>query len=112
MGRYILRRLLQMIPTLLAVAALIFLIFSVLPGSFAGTMTGGGRRALSPELVAQINAQFGLDKPLPVRFWDYLVRLVQFDLGTSFRTREPVMDLIAARSGRRFNWRCRPWPWP
>ena len=50
MGRYILRRLLQMIPTLLAVAALIFLIFSVLPGSFAGTMTGGGRRALSPEL--------------------------------------------------------------
>ncbi|WP_306752532.1 ABC transporter permease [Paracoccus actinidiae] len=97
MGRYILRRLLQMIPTLLAVAALIFLIFSVLPGSFAGTMTGGGRRALSPELVAQINAQFGLDKPLPARFWDYLVRLVQFDLGTSFRTREPVIDLIAAR---------------
>ena len=49
--------------------------------------------------MAQINAQFGLDKPLPVRFWDYLVRLMQFDLGTSFRTREPVIDLIAARIG-------------
>lgn len=97
MARYVLRRLLQMIPTLLAVAALIFLIFSVLPGSFASTMTGGGRRALSPELIEQINAQFGLDKPLPVRFWDYLVRLAQFDLGTSFRTREPVIDLIAQR---------------
>ncbi|AXC49965.1 ABC transporter permease [Paracoccus suum] len=99
MLRYVLRRVLQMIPTVLAVAALIFLIFSVLPGSFASSMTGGGRRALSPELVAQINAQFGLDKPLPIRFWDYLVKLVQFDLGISFRTREPVIDLIAARVG-------------
>ncbi|KGJ19273.1 ABC transporter permease [Paracoccus sanguinis] len=88
-----------MIPTILAVALLVFIIFSVVPGNFATSMTGGGRRALSPELVAQINAQFGLDKPLPVRFWDYLVRLVQFDLGVSFRTREPVIDLIAARIG-------------
>ena len=99
MGRYIVRRLLQMIPTILAVAALIFVIFSVVPGNFASSMTGGGRRALSPELVAQINAQFGLDKPLPERFWDYLVKLAQFDLGTSFRTREPVIDLIASRIG-------------
>ena len=99
MGRFVLRRLLQMIPTVLAVAALIFVIFSVVPGSFATSMTGGGRRALSPELIAQINAQFGLDKPLPVRFWDYLVNQAQFDLGTSFSTREPVVDLIAARIG-------------
>ncbi len=99
MARYALRRILQMIPTILAVALLVFIIFSVVPGNFATSMTGGGRRALSPELVAQINAQFGLDKPLPVRFWDYLVRLVQFDLGVSFRTREPVIDLIAARIG-------------
>ena len=83
MARYALRRILQMIPTILAVALLVFIIFSVVPGNFATSMTGGGRRALSPELVAQINAQFGLDKPLPVRFWDYLVRLVQFDLGVS-----------------------------
>ncbi|QJD17416.1 ABC transporter permease [Paracoccus sanguinis] len=99
MARYALRRILQMIPTILAVALLVFIIFSVVPGNFATSMTGGGRRALSPELVAQINAQFGLDKPLPVRFWDYLVRLAQFDLGVSFRTREPVIDLIAARIG-------------
>ena len=99
MARYALRRILQMIPTILAVALLVFIIVSVVPGNFATSMTGGGRRALSPELVAQINAQFGLDKPLPVRFWDYLVRLAQFDLGVSFRTREPVIDLIAARIG-------------
>ena len=55
MGRYVLRRLLQMIPTMLAVAALIFLLFSVLPGSFATSMTGGGRRALSPELIARVD---------------------------------------------------------
>lgn len=97
MARFVLRRVLQMIPTMLAVAALVFVIFSVVPGSFASTMTGGGRRALSPELMAQLNAQFGLDKPLPVRFWDYLVQLAHFDLGTSFRSREPVIDLIAAR---------------
>lgn len=97
MARYILRRILQMIPTILAVALIIFIIFSVVPGSFASAMLSDGRQSASPQLIEQMNRQFGLDQPLPIRFLHYIADLARFDLGTSFRTREPVIDLIAAR---------------
>lgn len=97
MLRFTIRRLLQMIPTIIAVALLIFVIFSVIPGSFASSLMADGRTAADPEMMARLNEQFGLDKPLYLRFWDYLSGLAQFDLGTSFRTREPVLDVIESR---------------
>ncbi len=97
MLRFTIRRLLQMFPTIIAVALLIFVIFSVVPGSFASSLMADGKTASDPELLARLNEQFGLDKPLYVRAWDYLAGLAQFDLGTSFRTREPVLDVINDR---------------
>ncbi|WP_299818798.1 ABC transporter permease [uncultured Jannaschia sp.] len=97
MLRFTIRRLLQVIPTLLAVALLIFVIFSVVPGSFASSLMADGRTAADPEMLARLNEQFGLDKPLYLRFADYITGLARFDLGTSFRTREPVLDVINAR---------------
>lgn len=97
MLRFTVRRLLQMIPTIIAVALLIFVIFSVIPGSFAASLMADGRTAADPEMMARLNQQFGLDKPLYLRFWEYLSGLAQFDLGTSFRTREPVLDVIESR---------------
>lgn len=97
MLRFTIRRLLQMIPTIIAVALLIFVIFSVIPGSFASSLMADGRTAADPEMMARLNEQFGLDKPLYLRFWEYLSGLAQFDLGTSFRTREPVLDVIESR---------------
>lgn len=97
MLRFTIRRLLQMIPTIIAVALLIFVIFSVIPGSFASSLLGDGRTAADPEMMARLNEQFGLNKPLYLRFWEYLSGLAQFDLGTSFRTREPVLDVIESR---------------
>lgn len=97
MLRFTIRRLLQVIPTIVAVAMLIFVIFSVAPGSFASSLISDGRGVADPEMMARLNEQFGLDKPLWLRFWDYLAGLAQFDLGTSFRTREPVLDVISAR---------------
>lgn len=97
MLRFTIRRLLQMIPTIIAVALLIFVIFSVIPGSFAASLMADGRTAADPEMMARLNEQFGLDKPLYLRFWEYLSGLAQFDLGTSFRTREPVLDVIESR---------------
>ncbi|PSJ58900.1 ABC transporter permease [Pseudaminobacter soli (ex Li et al. 2025)] len=97
MLRFVLRRLLQMIPTIVAVSLLIFVIFSVVPGSIASSMFADGRGANDPKLVERIKQEFGLDRPVYVRFGDYMWQLAHFDLGTSFRTRQPVADMIGER---------------
>ena len=97
MLRFTLRRIAQMIPTLFVVALLIFVIFSVVPGSFASSLFSDGKTNADPELVARLTRQFGLDKPLWERFALYVWDLVHFDLGTSFRTRLPVIDMIGER---------------
>lgn len=97
MLRFTLRRLLQAIPTVVAVALLIFVIFSVVPGSFAASLIADGRADADPALLARLTREFGLDRPLYERFARFLYDLARFDLGTSFRTRQPVIDLIDAR---------------
>jgi peptide/nickel transport system permease protein len=97
MLRFTVRRLLQTIPTVIAVALVIFVIFSVVPGSFAASLIADGRADADPALLARLNREFGLDKPLYERFGIFLYDLARFDLGTSFRTRQPVTDLINAR---------------
>lgn len=91
---FAIRRILQLIPTVIFVALLIFLIFSVVPGSFASSLFSDGRTASDPKLIAQLNAEFGLDKPVWQRFVNYVWDLAHLDFGTSFRTRQPVLDLI------------------
>lgn len=97
MLRFLFRRTLQMIPTLLAVVLIIFVIFSVVPGSFITSLMSEGRNATNANVLAHLNEQFGLDKSLPVRLWDYLWGLAHFDLGISYRTREPVWNVIEPR---------------
>jgi ABC-type dipeptide/oligopeptide/nickel transport system permease component len=97
MLRFTIRRLLQMIPTIFAVALLIFVIFSVIPGSFASSLMGDGRNNLDADTLARINEEFGLNKPLYLRFFEYITGLLRLDLGTSFRFREPVTEVIGDR---------------
>ncbi|GGE22114.1 peptide/nickel transport system permease protein [Gemmobacter megaterium] len=97
MFRFTVRRILQIIPTVVVVALLIFVIFSVVPGSFAASLFSDGKTNADPRLVAQLNEQFGLNKPLHERFLTYIWDLMRFDLGTSFRTRLPVIDMINER---------------
>ncbi len=98
MLRFTLRRVLQVIPTIVVVALLIFVIFSVVPGTFAASLFADGKSAADPQLIARLNEEFGLNKPLLDRFLTYITDLARFDLGTSFRTRQPVIDLISDRS--------------
>jgi ABC-type dipeptide/oligopeptide/nickel transport system permease component len=91
------RRLFNVIPTLLAVIALVFLLFSVLPGSFISGMNEDGRSAIDPAVMERMRKEMGLDDPLPERFAKYVAHTVTGDLGISFRTREPVTKLIGAR---------------
>lgn len=97
MLQFVARRLLQAIPLLLAVAGLIFLLFSVIPGNFAATQMADGRSVVDAEAIERMNRQFGLDQPVVTRFVSYVGKLASLDLGISFRTRQPVWHLIAER---------------
>ena len=91
------RRLANVIPTLVAVVALVFLLFSVLPGSFISGMGEDGRTTIDPAVMERMRKEMGLDDPLPERFAKYIAHTVTGDLGKSFRTREPVTTLIGQR---------------
>ncbi|KOG91065.1 ABC transporter permease [Streptomyces varsoviensis] len=91
MGRYILRRLLQMIPVFIGTTLIIFLMVYALPGDPVKALFGD--KAADPATVLRLKHQFGLDKPLLEQYWTYLTNLVQGDLGTSFSQR-PVTDIL------------------
>lgn len=93
---FVLRRVLQMVPMLAAIALLIFILFSVIPGSFATGQQDEGL-GLDMAVVARMRAELGLDDPLYVRFGAYVKQLATLDFGLSFRSRQPVIDMINAR---------------
>jgi peptide/nickel transport system permease protein len=95
MLRYVVRRLLLLVPILLGVSILIFFWVHALPGNPASALLG--ERA-TPELVKQYKERYGLDRPLPVQYVEYLKVTVQGDLGTSISSRRTVTSEI----GRRF----------
>ncbi|MBA8881846.1 ABC transporter permease [Phyllobacterium myrsinacearum] len=94
---FTIRRVLQTIPTVIVAALIIFVIFSVVPGTFATSLLADGKRAADPQLIARLNEELGLNKPLVERFATYITNLAHFNLGTSFRTRQPVINLITDR---------------
>ncbi len=91
MGKFIVRRLLQMIPVILGSTFLIFLMVFILPGD--PTAGRCGERACSPEYVAAFRAEYNLDKPFLVQYFLYLGRLLQGDLGTNFYGNSVVHEL-------------------
>jgi oligopeptide transport system permease protein len=82
MGKFIVRRILQMIPVLLGATFLIFALVFLLPGD--PTVGRCGERPCSPAYVAAFRAEYNLDKPFIVQYALYLGKLVQGDLGTNF----------------------------
>ena len=91
---FLIRRLLQTIPTVLAVVLLVFVLFSVVPGSIVSSMSDDA----DPQVELRLKKQLGLDDPVYVRFGVYIAKLATGDFGTSFRTREPVTAMIAKRA--------------
>jgi oligopeptide transport system permease protein len=91
LARYVLRRLLGAVPTLLLVVALAFLLVRLAPGG-----PFDEERALPPEVEQNIRAAYDLDDPLPQQFFKYLGGLLRGDFGPSYRFREhSVNELIA-----------------
>jgi peptide/nickel transport system permease protein len=92
--RFVVRRLLLLVPILLGLSILVFLWIRNLPGGPAIALLG--ERA-TPESIAMINRQYGLDKPIHVQYWSYLRRSSQGEFGESTRSRRPVVDEFRER---------------
>ena len=90
MLNYVLSRFLTFIPTFLGVTLISFGFIRLLPGDPILVMAG--ERGLTEERYAELTEQFGFDRPMIVQFWDYLLGVLQGDLGQSFVTKRPVWD--------------------
>ena len=96
MPRYIASRLLQGLALVLAVVVLNFVLVHAAPGDPVETIAGASG-GMSPELMAQLRTQYGLDKPLPVQLGVYLGKVLQGDLGYSYFFNLPVTSMILER---------------
>ncbi|MDC2981324.1 ABC transporter permease [SAR116 cluster bacterium] len=94
MGRYILFRAAASVPVLIGITIIVFVILSLIPGDPATAILGS---YATPENVARLNAQLGLDRPLVERYFIWLGNLLQGDLGRSFSLNRPVIDEILER---------------
>ena len=92
---YLARKVLQLVVLLFAVVAFNFLLFRVLPGDPIRLYARSGR--LTPDVVAQLRAVFGLDKPVWEQFLIYLKGLLHGDLGFSYTYRRPVAQIMGER---------------
>ena len=101
MGRYIVRRLLAAIPVILGVLLLVFVLLRLIPGNpvevfyYSSDAGGTSNTSVSIEALEQAKAKLHLDKPIPVQFGYYIWDVMRLDLGRSFRTKQPVTDVIA-----------------
>src|SRR5881296_4168792 len=96
MNGYLAKRLLGAIPTLIGVSFLTFLFIRLIPGDAIAARLGTST-ALTPEQLASLRAYFGLDQPLPLQYWNWLISLLRGDAGYSIRTGRPVFLEIAQR---------------
>ncbi|MBA3787202.1 MAG: ABC transporter permease [Actinobacteria bacterium] len=94
MLRFVVRRLLLLVPILIGLSILVFAWIRVLPGGPAEALLG--ERATEAS-IKQIEKQYGLDKPLPIQYVSYLKTVVQGDFGSSITTRQPVTEEIKRR---------------
>jgi peptide/nickel transport system permease protein len=94
MGAYILKRLVSAIPVLFGITVIVFLIMAMIPGDPATAILGS---YATPENVAKINKDLGLDKPLAVRYFIWLGNMLSGDFGRSFSLNRPVLDEILDR---------------
>ena len=113
MTSYFLRKLLPLGVVLLVVSTASFLLMTLLPGDVALALLGN---EATPEAVAQVRAELGLDQPLLLRYLHWLAGFMRGDLGRSYITQVPVMESILDRlpptrnrpfSSKKFHW-CKP----
>ncbi len=96
LARYIVVRILLMIPMLLVLLTFTFLLLRVAPGDPVSASVGG---KLDPAILAQKQAQLGLDRPLYVQYFEYLGQVLRGNFGTTISDNQPVVDVIRDKFG-------------
>ncbi|MBK7686873.1 MAG: ABC transporter permease [Rhodocyclaceae bacterium] len=96
MSSFILRRLWQMIPTMLGVVLLVFFLFSFVGGDPAYLLAG---KISNKEQIENIRTQLGINQPYYVQLWIFIKQILTGDFGVSWATNEPVSHIIATRIG-------------
>jgi len=93
MGKYLVRRLLRSIPVIFFISVLVFFMVNLLPGDPAMYMFSG--QEMSAETIELAREAMGLDKPVLVRYWEWLTRVFHGDLGMSIIAKRPVAQMMA-----------------
>ncbi|MFV5368788.1 ABC transporter permease [Acinetobacter junii] len=93
---YIIRRIWQMIPTMLGVVLLIFFLFNWVGGDPAYILAG---KMSNPEQIENIRQQLGVDQPYYIQLWIFIKQILSFDYGVSWSTGESVSQIISTRLG-------------
>lgn len=97
MAQYLVKRVLGALPVFFGITLLVFFLMNMAPATIADL--AGGEDASSAAARAALEANLGLDQPLPVRYVLWLKELLTGDLGLSYRTGQPVLGMIAQRVG-------------
>ncbi len=95
MGRYVIRRILIAIPTLVVISLILYMVLALAPGDPLGELAGNAN--IPPEVQENIRKQFGLDKPWYEQYFRWAVSLSKGDWGYSFSSRVPVYGLVIQR---------------
>jgi peptide/nickel transport system permease protein len=91
LGAYLAQRVVQLVPVLLVISTLVFFIFHVIPGDEATARLG---TTATPERIASLRHELGLDRPVYVQYVDWLGKAVRGDLGKSYINEQPVSSLV------------------
>ncbi len=94
MWKFIVKRLIMLIPVLIGVTLLVFLILQLAPGDPAKVILG---EQATPEQIQELRESLGLNDPVLVQYANYIIKLVQGDMGESYKTRGPVSDEVFNR---------------
>ncbi|MGH7312278.1 MAG: ABC transporter permease [Candidatus Rokuibacteriota bacterium] len=103
MHKYVIRRLLLFIPSLLGASLLIFLLLRVVPGDIAEILvyqTGSESSAVQEKQIQQIRAELGLDQPVALQYLSWLGGAIRWDFGYSYTQRRPVTEILWERFPR------------
>jgi len=95
MTRYVVRRLLQAIPTFLGITVIAYAVIRLAPGDPLSVFEDA--RGVTAEQVAELRKSYGFDRPLPVQYVEWLGKAVRLDFGRSFQTHLPARDIILER---------------
>ena len=100
MVKYVIKRLLALIPVILGVTLLVFMIMQLAPGDAAKLILG---ESATQEQVEELREEMGLNDPAVVQYGRYMLNFVQGDLGTSYSTKRPVAEEVFSRFPYTFN---------